>query len=93
MASGGPATDIDAVPAIRSYNSPITYRMLPGVSVGRVELSDSTWSAEHRMLSISGSDDRGLKLAADALILQKYQGFLVGSSIMTNGEQVVFDKP
>jgi hypothetical protein len=93
MASGGPATDIDAVPAIRSYNSPITYRMLPGVSVGRVELSDSTWSAEHRMLSISGSDDRGLKLAADALILQKYKGFLVGSSIMTNGEQVVFDKP
>ncbi len=93
MSAGGSSSDLEADPAIKSYDSPVTYRMLPGVSIGKVGLGDSTWNAEHRMLSLSGSDNGGLKLAADALMLQKYQGFLVGSSIMTNGVQVVFDKP
>lgn len=93
MSTGGSSSDLEADPAIKSYDSPVTYRMLPGVSVGKVGLGDSTWNAEHRMLSLSGSDEGGLKLAADALMLEEYQGFLVGSSIMTNGVQVVFDKP
>ena len=93
MTAGASASDLDADPSIKSYDSPVTYHMLPGVSVGKVSLGDSTWNADHRMLSLSGSDDSGLKMAADALMLQKYEGFLVGSSIMTNGVQVVFDKP
>lgn len=91
--SGETAQNLSDEPAIRSYDSPVTYHLLPGVSVGKVELTDSTWNAEHRMLVLTGNDDGGLKLAADALVLSKYVGFLTGRSIVTNGSQVVFDKP
>jgi hypothetical protein len=87
------AEDAGGLPAIRQYDSPVTYHMLPGVSVGKAEITASDLNAEHTMLSLTGSDDAGLKLAADALIVQKYQDFLVGSSILTNGNQVVYDKP
>lgn len=91
--AGGTAQNVDDGPSIRSYDSPVTYHMLPGVSVGKVEIGPSGWNVERSMLTLTGSDDAGLKLAADALILQKYQGFLSGSSILTNGVQVVYDKP
>jgi hypothetical protein len=85
--------NLDDDPMIKAYDSPVTYHMLPGVSVGKAALSESTWNADRRMLALSGNDDGGLKLAADAIMLKKYEGFLIGSSIMTNGVQVVFDKP
>jgi hypothetical protein len=93
MPATGTAQTIDAGPTIHTYDSPVTYDMLPGVSVGRVELAASQWNAERSMLSLTGYDNNGLTLAADALILQKYQDFLTGSSILTNGVQVVYDKP
>jgi hypothetical protein len=91
--TGGAARNLSDEPAIRSYDSPVTYHLLPGVSVGKVELTDSTWNPAHRMLVLTGNDDGGLKLAADALVLSRFTGFLTGSSIVTNGSQVVFDKP
>jgi hypothetical protein len=91
--SGGSTRDLSDEPVIRSYDSPVTYHLLPGVSVGKVELTDSTWNPDHRMLVLTGNDDGGLTLAADALVLSKYVGFLTGSSVVTNGSQIVFDNP
>jgi hypothetical protein len=78
---------------ISPYDSPVSFRLLPGMSLGYIELTDSLWGDRHKMLILQGSGNIGLKLAGDVLIQEKYNGFLVGSAVVTNGSQVFIAKP
>lgn len=78
---------------ISPYDSPVSFRVLPGMSLGYIELTDSIWGDGHKMLVLQGIGKNGLKLAGDVLVLEKYARYLNGSAVITTGSQVFMAKP
>ena len=78
---------------INEYNSPVIYRVLPDTSLGYIDLLPSTWDKAYSMLLVRGNNDIGVALAGDILTQAKYKTHLAGSSLTTNGTQIIFAKP
>ena len=78
---------------INAYDNPVTYGVLAGSSLGYVDFMPSTWNNAYNLLLVRGNTEEGVKLAGDALTQVKYRQYLTGSSLMTNGSQIIVTKP
>lgn len=70
-------------------NLQVSYRLLPDVSIGYLELISSPWNSERSVLAVLGSTNQGLQFAADALTVPDLRGSLAGNFAVINREQVV----
>lgn len=78
---------------IEEYDNPVTYRVLPDISLGYVDLVPSIWNNDYNILLVRGNNIAGVEMAGDVLTQAKYDGFLTGSSLITNGSQIYITKP
>lgn len=70
-------------------NSQVVYRLMPGASVGYIELLSAPWDSNRIVLAVLGSTDEGLQWAGNALTTPALRGRLEGDFAVINGEQVV----
>ncbi|MFQ5616510.1 MAG: cellulose biosynthesis cyclic di-GMP-binding regulatory protein BcsB [Anaerolineales bacterium] len=67
----------------------VDYRILPGVSVGYVELLTAPWNDGHLILTVLGNSDTGLQSAGNALTISQLRSRLSGNFAVINGQQIV----
>lgn len=70
-------------------NFEITYRILPGVNLGYVELLASPWNGSRTILAILGNSPAGLFSAGSAVVDPTLQSRLSGNLAVIKGREVV----
>ncbi|MBU0511539.1 MAG: cellulose biosynthesis cyclic di-GMP-binding regulatory protein BcsB, partial [Chloroflexi bacterium] len=70
-------------------NLQVSYRLLPGVSVGYLELLSAPWNNQRAVLAILGSTNQGVQWSGNALTTPRLSGRLTGDFAAINNEQVV----
>lgn len=69
-------------------NLQVTYRMLPGTSLGYLELLAAPWNSERTILTVAGSTREGVQMAANALTNSTLRNRLSGNFALVNGENI-----
>lgn len=77
---------------IQQYDAPVVFDVLDGAPLGFVDIIPSVWDKDYSMLLVRGNNANGMDLAVQALETGG-DGFLTGSSLVTNGSQVFFTQP
>lgn len=77
---------------IMDYDTPVVYGVLDNTPLGYVDVLPSAWDEQYSMLLVRGNTAAGLDLATDAL-QSGGDGFLSGSSLVTNGTQIFYTQP
>lgn len=67
----------------------VNYRLLPGVSVGYLQILPSPWSAENAVLIVSGNTDAGIPMAGEKLIEPEFSSQLNGNFSVLYNDQVL----
>lgn len=67
----------------------VAYRVLPGVSIGYLELATAPWNPQRTVLAVLGSTDQGVQWAGAALTVPRLRGQLAGNFAAVRGEQIV----
>ncbi len=50
----------------------VNYRLLPGISVGYLQLIQSPWNAANNILVVAGNTDAGLPMAGEKLTRSEF---------------------
>lgn len=67
----------------------VNYRLLPGVSVGYLQLITSPWNADHAILMILGNTNDGIPMAGNSLLNSDISLQLQGDFAVIYNDQVV----
>lgn len=67
----------------------VTYRLPSAADLGYIELVQSPWNANKKILAVLGSSDAGVSMAGAALATPALRGDLAGDFALVNGEQIV----
>jgi hypothetical protein len=69
-------------------NVQVVYRIPSGMSVGYLELLNSPYNSENRILVLAGNSDEGVALAGNTLLQDDLNRQLTGVFAVTNGTQI-----
>jgi hypothetical protein len=67
----------------------VNYRLLPGVSVGYLQLTQSPWNADNAILVVAGNTDAGVPMAGEKLIRPEFGAQLNGNLSLLYNDQVL----
>lgn len=67
----------------------VNYRLLPGVSVGYIQLFPSPWNLDRSILTVMGNTDEGIPMAGNTLVLDKSVSNLKGNFAIVYGNQTL----
>lgn len=67
----------------------VNYRLLPGVSVGYLELLPSPWNLDNVILAVMGNSEVGIPMATRALLEETLANQLIGNFSILYGTQVL----
>lgn len=67
----------------------VNYRLLPGVSVGYLQLLPSPWNSERAILTVTGNTVNGIPMAAAALLTGGPASNLQGNFAIIYGDQIL----
>ena len=67
----------------------VTYRLPSGTDIGYIELVQSPWNANKKIMAVLGSSDTGVQWAGAALTTPELRGDLAGDFALVSGDQIV----
>ena len=67
----------------------VTYRLPSGTDIGYLELVQSPWNANKKIMTVLGSSDVGVQWAGAALTTPELRGDLAGDLALISGDQIV----
>lgn len=67
----------------------VNYRLLPGVSVGYLQIIPSPWNDDNFILLVSGNTESGVPMAGEKLISSEFSSQLAGNFSVLYNEQVL----
>ncbi|MBL8062711.1 MAG: cellulose biosynthesis cyclic di-GMP-binding regulatory protein BcsB [Anaerolineales bacterium] len=67
----------------------VNYRLLPGVSVGYIQVLPSPWNAEGAILAIMGNTDQGVPMAGQSLLSETLAPKLQGNFAIVYGDDLI----
>lgn len=70
-------------------NMRVVYRILPGSSVGYLQVLAAPWSEQRVVWAVLGNDSAGLESVVNALTVSRLRAKLSGNYAFLNGEQIV----
>jgi hypothetical protein len=79
-----PVTDEAIQPAFL-----VNYRLLPGVSVGYLQLFASPWNPEASILAVMGNTEEGIPMAGSKLVKDELVNALSGNFAILYGDQIL----
>jgi hypothetical protein len=67
----------------------VNYRIMPGVSVGYIQVLPSPWNSEHAILAIMGNTNQGILMAGQSLLKTTLASKLTGNFAIAYGDQLI----
>jgi hypothetical protein len=67
----------------------VNYRLLPGVSVGYLQLIPSPWNGDRTLLAVLGNTNEGIPMAGEALVNPNLSSKLQGNFAIIYNDQIV----
>ncbi len=67
----------------------VNYRLLPGVSVGYVQVLPSPWNSDRSILAVMGNTDQGVPMAVKSLLSESQALTLAGNFAIVYGDQLI----
>lgn len=67
----------------------VNYRLLPGISVGYLQLIQSPWNAANTILVVAGNTDAGLPMAGEKLTRSEFSSQLNGNFAVLYADQIL----
>lgn len=67
----------------------VNYRLLPGISVGYLQLIQSPWNAENAILVVAGNTEAGVPMAGEKLTKPEFSSQLNGNFSVLYNDQVL----
>lgn len=67
----------------------VNYRLLPGISVGYLQLIQSPWNAANNILVVAGNTDAGLPMAGEKLARPEFSSQLNGNFAVLYADQIL----
>ena len=67
----------------------VNYRLLPGVSVGYIQVLPSPWNSERAILAVMGNTEQGIPMAGQSLLTDNLASKLEGNFAIIYGDQLI----
>ena len=91
----GKLSDLLPAPFVNGFDEAVqptmlvNYRLLPGVSVGYIQVLPSPWNSERVILAIMGNTEQGVPMAGQSLLTDSLASKLEGNFAIIYGDQLI----